>query len=91
MNELPPLHFAIIEHFADNEEHDAANVYEALSADYGTYKLLTIPDIEEALATAKENGILGETRHEIAEGEHGFRQYYRITEFGIDMVGRYLK
>ena len=59
-NNLPPLYYAIIGQFKDDAEHCAADIVAALESDYAGYKLLTNKDVEEALATAKENGILDE-------------------------------
>ena len=88
-NGLIPLHYAIIEHFVGGKEDCAAGVVAALEPDYGDYKMLTRRDVEEALATAKENGILDETRCDLdACGELVI--YYRINDFGKDMARRYL-
>lgn len=88
-NDLIPLHYAIVEHFVAGGEDCAAGVVAALEPDYGGYKMLTSRDVEEALATAKENGILDETRCDL--GEQGeLVIYYRINDFGKDMVKRYL-
>lgn len=53
------------------------------------YKLLNIKDVEEALATAKENGLLMETGYRVDENGELLIDY-QITEFGRDMVLRYL-
>lgn len=86
---LEPLYYAIIRHFEGGAEDDAEGVVRALSADYGGYKLLARPDVEEALATARENGLLDETRCDLDEGGD-LRIYYRMTDFGADMMQRYL-
>ena len=86
---LPPLYYAIILHFLDGRTDSARGVVEALSPNYGGYRLLTLKDVEEALATAKENGLLEEADFQMDEdGE--LRIDYRMTEFGRDMVQRYL-
>ena len=54
---LIPLYYAIVKHFMDGQEDCAAGVVDALKPDYGDYKMLTLKDVEEALATAKENGM----------------------------------
>lgn len=88
-NQLIPLYYAIIKHFMDGQEHSAEDVISALKPDYGNYKLLTQKDVEEALDTAKENGLLDETSCDLdAAGQ--LRIFYRINEFGTDMVTRYL-
>ncbi|MDY2776781.1 MAG: hypothetical protein SOU51_00115, partial [Collinsella sp.] len=84
-----PLYYAIIMHFMDGGAHDAAKVVRALEPVYGSYKLLTVRDVAEALATAKENGLLDEAGYGVdANGE--LRIDYRINDFGRDMVERYL-
>ena len=86
---LPPLYYAIILHFLDGNVDSAQGVVEALKPDYGVCKLLTVGDVEEALATAKENGLLEEADYQIDEGGDLIIGY-QITEFGGDMIRRYL-
>lgn len=86
---LPPLYYAIVLHFLDGRADSARGVVEALSPNYGGYRLLTLKDVEEALATAKENALLEEANYQMDEdGE--LRIDYRMTEFGRDTVQRYL-
>lgn len=88
-NEIPPLYYAIIMHFEGGAEDDARGVVKALSKDYASYKLLNVKDVSEALATAKENGILEEAGYGVdAEGELVIS--YRMSDFGKEMVGKYL-
>lgn len=87
--DLAPLHYAIIRHFAHGAEDCAAGVVSALAPDYGDYKMLTRRDVEEALATAKENGILDETRFAL-DDSGDLAVFYRMNDFGKDMVRRYL-
>lgn len=86
---LPPLYYAIILHFIDGKTDSAQGVVQALVSDYGRYKLLNIKDVEEALATAKENGLLMETGYRVDENGELLIDY-QITEFGRDMALRYL-
>lgn len=86
---LVPLYYAIVKHFMDGRQDCAADVVDALAPDYGNYKMLTMKDVEEALATAKENGVLEECGYDLDSiGE--LVVYYRMTDFGKDMVGRYI-
>lgn len=86
---LPPLYYAIILHFLDGKTDSAQGVVQALSPNYGGYRLLTLKDVEEALATAKENGLLEEADF-LMDEDGELRIDYRMTEFGRDMVQRYL-
>ena len=84
-----PLYYAIVKHFLGGEPDCAEGVMQALEPAYGDYKLFTRRDVEEALATAKENGLLDEVGYEVdAAGE--LRVLYRMSDFGEDMVRRYI-
>ena len=87
--ELIPLYYAIIKHFLDGTEACSDDVVTALSPNYGNYKLLTHKDVEEALATAKENGLLDESNYGIDE-KGQLQVYYKVTDFGLDMMDRYI-
>lgn len=84
-----PLYYAIIKHFENGTEDCAQGVVAALDAEYSGYKLLTLNDVAEALATAKENGILEETSYEVDSNKQLVTNY-RLAEFGKDMIERYL-
>ena len=88
-NTLMPLYYAIIAHFMDDGSYCAEDVIDALRDDYEGYKLLTVPDVGEALATAKENGLLDEVDCDLG-GDGNLRIFYRMSEFGRDMVMRYI-
>lgn len=89
-NKLLPLHYAIIKHFKNGVAACAQDVVAALEPAYSNYKLLSLHDVEETLATAKENGILEEADC-TANNDGNLTFYYRLTDFGKDMVGKYLK
>lgn len=89
-NKLLPLHYAIIKHFENGVAACAQDVAAALKPAYSGYKLLSLHDVEETLATAKENGILEETNCTVNDdGSLAF--YYRLSDFGKEMVDKYLK
>lgn len=85
-----PLYYAIIKHFENGTEDCAQDVVTALEPEYSGYKLLTLSDVAEALATAKENGILEETTYAIDSNKQLVTNY-RMTAFGKGMVDKYLK
>ena len=87
--ELIPLYYAIVKHFMDGGQHSPADVIAALEPLYGGYKLLTPEDVAEALATAKENGLLDESGYDLDESGD-LRIYYRVNDFGRDMIDRYI-
>lgn len=88
-NSLPPLYYAIIMHFEDGAVDDARGVVDALSKDYSGYKLLNERAVAEALATAKENGILEEVGYDV-DTDGGLVISYCMSEFGKNMVDKYL-
>ena len=89
-NELLPLYYAIIKHFDNGATACAQDVVAALKPSYSGYKLLSLHDVEETLTTAKENGILEETNCTVND-DGSLVFYYRLSDFGRDMVGKYLK
>jgi len=88
-NELMPLYYAIVKQFMDGEEREAKDVVRALEPLYGGYKLLTLKDVGEALATAKENGLLDESSYDIDE-DGALLVRFQVTDFGRDMITRYI-
>lgn len=89
LGETLPLYYAILKLFASGKSQNAADVVEALLPRYAEYKLLTPKDVDEALATAKENGLLDEVGFALsAEGTLTAR--YQVTDFGKDMMQKYL-
>ena len=88
-NQLMPLYYAIIKHFLNGREDNAAGVIEALKPLYGGYKLLTLKDVEEALATAKENGLLDESSYTL-DDNGDLQVFFQVTDFGRDMMDRYI-
>ncbi len=88
-DELMPLYYAIIKHFEDGKRDCAQGVVSSLAPAYHGHKLLNVKDVSEALATAKENGLLDEVDCALdADGELAIS--YAITDFGADMVRKYI-
>lgn len=88
--DLEPLYYAIVRHFQKVEQDCAEGVVAALDPDYHGYKMLTVKDVDEALATAAENGLLEETTCDLGQKQQ-LRISYALTEFGDHMIKRYLK
>lgn len=88
-NNLMPLYYAIVKQFMDGNEYDASEIVRVLEPNYGGYRLLTRRGVEEALATAKENGLLDESRYDVDDAG-GLRIFYRVNDFGREMIDRYI-
>lgn len=84
-----PLSYAIIRLFEDGKARCAADVVRELQPTYGGHKLLTEQDVDEALATAKENELLDEVRVELSNSGE-VRVFFKISAYGLSMVERYL-
>lgn len=88
-NKLMPLYYAIVKQFMDGNEYDASEIVALLEPSYSGYRLLTRKGVEEALATAKENGLLDESRYDVDEAGE-LRVFYRVNDFGREMIHRYI-
>ncbi len=89
MNNELPLYYAIMKHFANGKPDCTEGVMHDLAASYNSYKLFTRKDIDEALATAKENGLLDECDWEI-DDDGELQTFYIANDFGKDMIRRYI-
>lgn len=82
-----PLYYAIVLHFMDGTPDTARGAMESLAAAYGASRPLNLRSMEEALATACENGLLDKAGYRMDEqGE--LEISYRINDFGREMVAR---
>lgn len=84
-----PLYYAILRHFEGGAADNAGGVIRALRPVYGGYKLLTPAAVGEALATAKENDLLDEVGSDLGDAGE-LRVWYRMNDFGREMVERYI-
>lgn len=84
-----PLYYSILLHFKGGWADDATGVVEALRPAYGDSRQLSAEGVGEALATAKENGLLDEAGCDL-DGDGRLRVWYRLNDYGREMVGRYL-
>ena len=87
-NKLMPLNYAIIKLFMDEKARCAQDVIAELESEYSGYKMLTLKSVDEALETAKENGLLDEIGAEL-DGDD-LRIFYRINDYGREMVEQFI-
>ena len=83
-----PFYYAILLYFTEHADGDAKEVMEALKSEYGNYRNFKKPAVIEAMMTAKENGILEESRVELDDDE--LRVWYKISEDGAVLIKKYL-
>lgn len=84
-----PLNFAILKFFTDGKEHCRKDVQEALRADYGSFKAFKDNQMDEALMTAKSNGLIEESRLDMVNGQLVI--YYKANQDSIDAINSYIK
>lgn len=85
-----PLYCSVLAHFEGGATDDSAGVIRALGPTYGASRLLRPGTVSEQLATAKENGLLDEVGASLDEGGT-LHVWYRMTDFGRDMLRRYMR
>lgn len=87
---MRPLNYAILKHMSEVSSACAADVVEALKGEYGNFKMLKHDAVLESLMTAEQNGLLEKDRYELDKNEN-VNIYYKVTEYGADMIQRYIK
>lgn len=86
---MKPLNFAILKFFTDGKEHCRKDVQEALKGDYSNFKAFKDKQMDEALMTACSNGLIEESRLDMADGKLVI--YYKANQDGIDAINSYIK
>lgn len=84
------LNFAILKYFMSHDEADADEVMAALKNEYGRFRSFKKDSVIESLMTAESNGLLDETKT-ILEGTDNLRVYYRVNDYGREMIDKYVK
>ncbi|KOA48836.1 hypothetical protein BAAM0483_06875 [Bifidobacterium animalis subsp. animalis MCC 0483] len=88
-NGKQPLYYAIMLHFASGETDCASGVINSLKNGYANHKQLESSNVDEALATAKENGLLDEAGSDV-DKDGKLRIWYQMNPFGKQMVDKYV-
>jgi len=87
---MRPLNYATLKCFDDGASLDAATVMEQLKDDYGTFRSFRLGAIEESLMAAEKNDLLERTGFDL-DDTGALRVYYRATDYGRDMIARYIR
>lgn len=88
-NEAELLYYAIIGLFANGREITSEDTLSKLKPVYCGRKLFTRKGIDEALAAARENGLLGEASYKTSASGN-LAVIYTITGFRKETVSKYL-
>ena len=86
---MKPLYYAIMKYMTKVDKASNLDVINALKNEYGNFKMLRPEAVEEALMTAKANGILDEAGVELEE-ENKLIIFYKVTDYGREMIDRFI-
>ena len=86
---MKPLYYAIMKYMTNVDKASNLDVINALKNEYGNFKMLRPEAVEEALMTAKANGILDEAGVELEE-ENKLIIFYKVTDYGREMINRFI-
>jgi len=87
---MRPLNYAILKLFEDGSEIDVQGVITKLDVDYSSFSAFKPKAINESLMSAEKNGLLEESNWELDDkGE--LHVYYKATDYGLEMIGNYIK
>ena len=87
---MRPLNYATLDLFRDGAELDATAVMDCLKDDYGTFRSFRFTAMQESLMAAEKNDLLERTGLTLDESGD-LRVYYRATDYGRDMITRYIR
>ena len=86
---MKPLYYAIMKYMTKVDKASNLEVINALQNEYGNFNMLRPDAVEEALMTAKANGILDEAGVELEE-ENKLIIFYKVTDYGREMINRFI-
>jgi len=87
---MRPLNYAILKLFEDGDEIDVQSVMSALKDEYSSFAAFKLKAVNESLMSAEKNGLLEESNWKLDDkGE--LHVYYKVTEYGLDMIKGYIK
>ena len=87
---MRPLYYSMLLLFKDGKERCVNDVINELKGEYGHFKMLKFPAVQERLMTAQNNGLLDETRFDLDE-EGKLRVYWKVNDYGMQMINGYIK
>ena len=87
---MRPLYYSMLLLFKDGKERCVNDVFNELKGEYSGFKMLRFAPVQEGLMTAKENGLLDETRFDLDEAGK-LRVYWKVNDYGMQMINGYIK
>lgn len=87
---MKPLYYAMLKWMTTVNEACVADAIDALKGEYGSFKMCRPKPMQEALMTAEKNGLLEESRFDL-DANNDLRVYYKVTDYGKQMINDYIK
>ncbi|MCI5842719.1 MAG: hypothetical protein MR004_03525 [Clostridiales bacterium] len=86
---MKPLYYAMLKWMTTVNEACVADAIDALKGEYGSFKMCRPKPMQEALMTAEKNGLLEESSFDMDE-HNELRVYYKVTDYGKQMINDYI-
>lgn len=86
---MRPLYYAMLKWMTTVNEACVADAIDALKGEYGSFKMCRPKPMQEALMTAEKNGLLEESSFDMDE-HNELRVYYKVTDYGKQMINDYI-
>ena len=87
---MRPLYYAMLKWMTTVNEACVADAIDALKGEYGSFKMCRPKPMQEALMTAEKNGLLEEYSFDL-DANNDLRVYYKVTDYGKQMINDYIK
>lgn len=87
---MRPLNYSVLKYMTSVPSASAQNIVDGLKEQYGKFKMLNHDAVLEALMTAEQNGLLEKEHYELDKNGK-VHIYFRVTEYGVDMIEKYIK
>lgn len=87
---MRPLYYEMLLQFKDGKELCVNDLIDLLKPQYGSFKMLKFPAMQEAVMSAEKNGLLDESRFDLDENGN-LRVYYKVNDYGVQMMNSYIK
>ena len=87
---MRPLYYAMLKWMTTVNEACVADAIDTLKGEYGSFKMCRPKPMQEALMTAEKNGLLEESRFDL-DANNDLRVYYKVTDYGKQMINDYIK
>ncbi|MDR2035642.1 MAG: hypothetical protein LBP91_03090 [Coriobacteriales bacterium] len=87
---MRPLNYAILKLYEDGSEIDVQGVMSRLNDDYRKFRAFKPKAINESLMSAEKNGLLEESNWEL-DDKNELHVYYKVTDYGTEMIKGYIK